>query len=112
MKTADALQSLAALSQESRLAAFRKLVQAGKQGMSVGDLRDRIDIPPATLSAHLNVLRAAKLVRDQREGRVIKVSANYTQMNALLAYLTENCCAGDACDVGAACAPRQKGAKS
>ena len=112
MKTIDALQSLAALSQESRLAAFRKLVQAGKQGMSVGDLRDRIDIPPATLSAHLNVLRAAKLVRDQREGRVIKVSANYTQMNALLAYLTENCCAGDACDVGAACAPRQKGAKS
>jgi len=112
MKTVDALQSLAALSQESRLAAFRKLVQAGKQGMSVGDLRDRIDIPPATLSAHLNVLRAAKLVRDQREGRVIKVSANYTQMNALLAYLTENCCAGDACDVGAACAPRQKGAKS
>ena len=112
MKTADALQSLAALSQESRLAAFRKLVQAGKQGMSVGDLRDRIDIPPATLSAHLNVLRAAKLVRDQREGRVIKVSANYTQMNALLAYLTENCCAGDACDAGAACAPRQKGAKS
>ena len=77
--------------------------------MSVGELRDRLDLPPATLSAHLNVLRAAALVHDQREGRVIRLRANYLQMNALLAYLTENCCAGNtACEPITTCAPRSK----
>ena len=79
--------------------------------MSVGELREILDLPPATLSAHLNVLRSAALVHDQREGRVIRVRANYLQMNALLAYLTENCCAGTAaCDPVAACAPGKTGA--
>ncbi len=94
MRTAIALASLTALGHASRLAAFRQLVQTGPGGMTVGDLRDRLKLPPATLSAHLNVLRAAKLVTDQREGRLIRVRANYAQMNALIAYLTENCCAG------------------
>jgi DNA-binding transcriptional ArsR family regulator len=112
MKTADALTALAALSHESRLAAFRQLVQAGQTGMPVGDLRERLGIPPATLSAHLNVLRAARLVADAREGRVIRVSANYAQMNALLAYLTENCCAGDAyCAPDPTCSPRKRGTR-
>lgn len=100
MKTPAALQALAALSHESRLAAFRLLVQTGPAGLAVGELREQIDIAPATLTAHLNVLRAAGLVLDQREGRVIRVRANYEQMNALLAYLTENCCAG-----AVSCAP-------
>ena len=109
MKTPDALDALTALGQESRLAAFRKLVQAGPEGMSVGDLRDRLGLPPATLSAHLNVLRAAGLVQDKREGRVIRISANYEQMNALLAYLTENCCAGaDTCGPPS-CKPKPRG---
>ncbi|KQZ60119.1 MULTISPECIES: metalloregulator ArsR/SmtB family transcription factor [unclassified Lysobacter] len=112
METSTALGALSALSHESRLAAFRQLVQAGPQGMSVGELRERLDLPPATLSAHLNVLRSAALVSDQREGRVIRVRANYLQMNALLAYLTENCCAGaEACAPTAACTPRPKGAR-
>jgi ArsR family transcriptional regulator, arsenate/arsenite/antimonite-responsive transcriptional repressor len=112
MKTTDALTSLAALSHESRLAAFRQLVRAGQTGMPVGELRERLGIPPATLSAHLNVLRAARLVANVREGRVIRVSANYPQMNALLAYLTENCCAGDAlCAAGVVCNPRKKGTR-
>jgi ArsR family transcriptional regulator, arsenate/arsenite/antimonite-responsive transcriptional repressor len=93
MKTEIALAALSALSHESRLAAFRQLVQAGPDGMPVGELRENLDLPAATLTAHLNVLRAAELVQDQREGRTIWVSANYTQMNALLAYLTKNCCA-------------------
>jgi ArsR family transcriptional regulator len=106
MDTKSALGALGALSHDSRLAAFRQLVQAGPDGMSVGELRERLDLPPATLSAHLNVLRAASLVTDEREGRVIRVRANYPQMNALLAYLTQNCCAGVAsCDPVAACAP-------
>ena len=111
MKTQTALAALSALSHESRLAAFRKLVQAGPAGMSVGELRDHLDLPPATLSAHLNVLRAAALVRDEREGRVIRVRANYLQMNTLIAYLTENCCAGTAsCEPAAVCIPRKSGA--
>ena len=108
MKTPAALTSLTALGHDSRLAAFRTLVQVGPEGLPVGDLRERLGLAPATLSAHLNVLRAAGLVRDQREGRVIRVSANYAQMNALLAYLTENCCARDAVSCGSSCAPSSK----
>lgn len=111
MKTETALSALSALSHESRLAAFRKLVQAGPDGMSVGELREHLDLPPATLSAHLNILRAAALVHDEREGRVIRVRANYLQMNTLLAYLTQNCCAGTAeCEPAGACKPRKSGA--
>jgi ArsR family transcriptional regulator, arsenate/arsenite/antimonite-responsive transcriptional repressor len=99
------IAALKALSQEHRLHAFRTLVQAGPDGLAVGELRDIIDIPSATLSAHLNVMRNAGLVIDQREGRVIRIRADYARMNALLAYLTENCCAGqpDACDTGPQC---------
>ena len=112
MKTAAALAALRALGHDSRLAAFRQLVQAGPDGLSVGELRDRLELPPATLTAHLNVLRGAQLVEDQREGRVIRVRADYARMNALLAYLTENCCAGAAdCGPGVACKPTKTGAK-
>jgi Predicted transcriptional regulators len=76
-------------------------------------LRECLDLPAATLSAHLNVLRASGLVQDQREGRVIRVSANYAQMDALLAYLTDNCCAGTAtCGPASACPPRKKTGKT
>lgn len=113
MDTQAALSALGALSHESRLAAFRQLVQAGPEGLSVGELRERLGLPPATLSAHLNVLRAAALVEDQREGRVIRVRAHYAQMNDLLAYLTENCCAGSVnCGPGQSCSPRPTGATS
>jgi ArsR family transcriptional regulator, arsenate/arsenite/antimonite-responsive transcriptional repressor len=91
------LDALKALGQEHRLHAFRALVQAGPDGLSVGELRDIVDVPPATLSAHLNVLRAAGLVIDEREGRMIRVRADYARMDALMGYLTENCCRGAAC---------------
>ena len=111
MKSETALAALSALGHETRLAAFRALVQAGPEGMSVGELRELLELPPATLSAHLNVLRSAALVHDQREGRVIRVRANYLQMNALIAYLTENCCAGQAeCGPAVACQPAKSGA--
>ena len=109
MKTADALDALSALSHESRLAAFRVLVQTGPQGMPVGDLRERLGLPPATLTAHLNTLRAAGLVDDRREGRVIRIRANYDQMNGLIGYLTKNCCAGSDCGPGVVCKPNQRG---
>lgn len=116
METKTALTALSALSHESRLAAFRQLVQAGPDGLSVGELRERLDLPPATLTAHLNLLRGAGLVTDEREGRVIRVRAHYAQMNALLAYLTENCCGGATnCAPASACSPtgaRTEGATS
>ncbi|TKR33876.1 helix-turn-helix transcriptional regulator [Luteimonas gilva] len=102
MKTPQALSALRALGQPHRLAAFRALVVAGPEGLSVGELRDRVDLAPATLTAHLNSLRSAGLVADTREGRVIRVRAEYDQMNALLGFLTENCCGGESC------APRKK----
>jgi len=111
MKTAAALVALSALSHESRLAAFRQLVQVGPSGLAVGELRERLKLPAATLSAHLNVLRAAHLVADEREGRVIRIRANYEQMNALLAYLTENCCAGLPCDPASPCQPKRGAAR-
>lgn len=109
MNTDQALDALGALSHDARLATFRQLVQAGPDGLSVGELRDRLVVPPATLSAHLNILRAASLVTDQREGRVIRVRANYDHMNGLIAYLTENCCAGSSCLPALACSPAKKG---
>ena len=100
MENARAIAALSALSHDSRLTAFRHLVQAGRNGLAVGELRDKVGVPAATLTAHLNVLRAAGLVTDERQGRVIRVRADYARMNALLAFLTANCCAGET-----ACAP-------
>jgi ArsR family transcriptional regulator len=110
MDNAKAVSALSALSHESRLSAYRQLVQAGNDGLPVGELRERLNLPAATLTAHLNVLRAAGLVGDQREGRVIRVRANYERMNALLAFLTENCCQGASCAPSMACKPRKQGA--
>ncbi len=106
MDTETALSALRALGQEHRLAAYRALVAAGPEGLSVGELRELVDVPAATLSAHLNTLRSAHLVADTREGRVIRVRADYARMNALLEYLTENCCGG------ASCAPKKKSARA
>ena len=97
METGNALSALNALAHATRLAAFRQLVQAGPDGLAVGELREHLDVPPATLTAHLNILRAAGLVADEREGRVIRVRADYARMDALLGYLTENCCKGKPC---------------
>ena len=83
MDAATTVTALKALAHDSRLAAYRALVQAGPDGLSVGELRDQLDLPPATLTAHLNVLRAAGLIADTREGRVIRMRADYARMNAL-----------------------------
>lgn len=103
MKVKNAVAALAALAQESRLSIFRLLVQAGKEGMAAGKLGEKLDIPPATLSFHLKGLLHAGLVKSRTEGRFVIYSANYAEMDRLLAYLTEHCCAGDT----AQCAPRK-----
>jgi DNA-binding transcriptional ArsR family regulator len=103
MESGNAVQALAALAQMSRLAAFRLLVQAGVGGMPAGVLGESLGIPPATLSFHLKELSRAGLVNGRTEGRYVIYTANYQGMDELIAYLTENCCAGDAKQ----CAPRK-----
>lgn len=97
MNTVNAVDCLRALAQTHRLAAFRALVQAGEQGLCVSALQARLEIPAATLSAHLNTLRRSGLVLDDRQGRKIQVRADFRRMAGLLDFLTENCCQGDAC---------------
>ncbi len=94
MEQSDALAALAALAQDTRLSVFRLLVQAGGDGMAAGDIAARLDLPAATLSFHLNQLRHAGLLTMRRDGRSLIYTAEYAAMNALLAYLTENCCQG------------------
>ena len=83
---------MAALAHASRLTVYRLLVQAGPRGLAVGELQAKTRIPPATLTHHLHALRRAGLVDDARNGRSIVCCADYARMNALLAFLTENCC--------------------
>jgi DNA-binding transcriptional ArsR family regulator len=102
MEKKTAIAALAALAQETRLDVFRMLVRAGAEGLPAGQIGERLDLPSATLSFHLNQLRHAGLVTFRREGRSLIYVAEYSAMNDLLGYLTENCCQGDAsaCGVG------------
>jgi ArsR family transcriptional regulator len=102
MKSSNALACLTALAHEHRLDLFRLLVQAGSEGMTVGKLAGATGLAGATLNHHLNQLRHAGLVEDERRGRRIQCRANYARMNELLGFLTENCCVGSPAD--AACA--------
>lgn len=95
MDTATALEALSALSQETRLATFRLLVRAGSAGLAAGEIAAALGVVQNTLSSHLAVLSRAGLVHRFREGRVIRYSADYAGMRALLTYLLEDCCAGD-----------------
>ena len=102
MERIDALTALAALAQESRLDVFRLLVQAGADGMAAGQIGERLGLPSATLSFHQNHLKQSGLVKCRRESRSLIYTAEYAAMNGLLAYLTENCCQGDASACGVA----------
>lgn len=97
MEKTGALVALAALAQESRLDIFRLLVQVGTDGLPAGRIAERLGLPSATLSFHLNHLKQAGLVTCRRESRSLIYAAAYPAMNGLLAYLTENCCQGEAC---------------
>lgn len=103
-----AVTSLAALAQESRLAVYRLLVEAGPTGLSVGEIGASVRVAPATLSFHLKELAHAGLIGSRQEGRFIYYSANFDAMNRLLAYLTENCCARDGVSCAPACAPKRR----
>ena len=97
MEKMHAVAALAALAQENRLDVFRLLVKAGRQGMPAGEIAEVLDLAPNTLTFHFDRLRMAGLVTVRREGRSMIYAAQYETMDALLAYLTENCCQGRSC---------------
>jgi ArsR family transcriptional regulator, arsenate/arsenite/antimonite-responsive transcriptional repressor len=102
MKTTDAVTALAALAQDTRLAVYRLLVQQGPSGLAAGEIAGQLGIAPATLSFHLKELAHGGLVSSRQDGRFIFYAANFDAMNALVAFLTENCCAADC---GPSCTP-------
>ena len=97
MKPDAAIAGLSALAQEHRLALFRLLVQAGEDGMAAGRIAEALGLPNSSLSFHLAQLNGAGLIEQERHGRSLIYRANYDAMNALIAYLTENCCGGAPC---------------
>ncbi|WP_018078779.1 ArsR/SmtB family transcription factor [Thiobacillus denitrificans] len=97
METKAAVAALAALAQDSRLAIFRALVQAGPAGLAAGRIGELTGIAPSSLSFHLKELSHAGMVDSAQAGRFVIYTANFTTMNALLGFLTENCCGGNPC---------------
>ncbi len=97
MEEQHIIRSLAALAQTHRLKVFRLLVVAGQQGLTPGALAEALELPSATLSFHLKEMMHAGLVTQERVSRNLVYRAAFEHMNALLAYLTENCCQGEAC---------------
>ncbi len=99
----DVVAALAALAQESRLAVFRLLVKRGPEGYTPTQLADKLGVPSPTLSFHLKELQRAGLIEARREGRFLFYSPNFTRMNELIGFLTENCCSLADKDCGPAC---------
>src|SRR5271165_3031503 len=107
METLDVVAALAALAQDNRLDVFRLLVQAEPEGMPAGAVADALGLAPNTLTFHFDRLRQAGLVTVRRDGRSMIYAARFATMNALLAFLTENCCAGapEMCAPATLCKP-------
>jgi ArsR family transcriptional regulator len=103
MNTKAAIAALSGLAQESRLAIFRSLIQAGPAGLAAGKIGEKTKIAPSSLSFHLKELSHAGLIVGRQEGRFMIYAADFAAMNALLAFLTENCCGGNPC--GPVCIP-------
>lgn len=115
MEKTDAVAALAALAQDNRLDVFRLLVEAGPEGMAAGEIASALKLAPNTLTFHFDRLRVAGLITVRRDGRLMIYTARFETMNALLSYLTENCCSGapEKCGPAVACKPvRSKRAKA
>src|SRR5271170_7339602 len=108
METSDAVAALAALAQENRLDVFRLLVEAGPDGMAAGQVAERLDLAPNTLTFHFDRLRVAGLVTVRRDGRSMIYAARFETMNGLVSFLTENCCQGllSGCGPAVVCKPK------
>ncbi len=99
MEINTAVSALGALAHPSRLTIFRLLVQAGSTGMAAGQISTATGIAPSSLSFHLKELALANMVSAQQAGRFVIYAANFSQAATLVAFLTENCCAGQACEL-------------
>jgi len=115
--TSQVTGALGALAQETRLALFRLLVERGPDGLSAGTLAVRLRVPPSSLSFHLRALEHAGLTTQRRLGRQIIYAADFMAMNAVVAYLTKNCCGSNescvpVCDPGKALAQELTGRES
>jgi ArsR family transcriptional regulator len=101
LEPTQVVAALSALAQPTRLAIFRLLVVCGHEGMAAGQLADKLQVSPANMSFHFKTLSHAGLIVSRQDGRFVYYAANFAVMNGMLAYLTENCCAGNpgACDV-------------
>ena len=111
MDSSSVVAALGALAQEHRLALFRLLVQAGREGMPAGAIAEKLGVPNSSLSFHLAALTKAGLIQQQRQSRSIIYTADYAAMNGLVGYLMENCCGGAACapaDCGVEKTPERK----
>ena len=110
MEKTDAVVALAALAQDNRLDVFRLLVEAGPEGMPAGEIASTLKLAPNTLTFHFDRLRMARLVTVRRDGRSMIYAARYDTMNALIDYLTENCCGGrpELCKSGARGSAKRK----
>jgi ArsR family transcriptional regulator len=102
MEMSKVVEAMSALAQETRLKAYRLLVEAGPEGLPAGRIGEELELAPATLSFHLAHLARAGLAKSRQDGRFVYYSADFQTMNALVGYLTENCCGGQSC---APCAP-------
>jgi ArsR family transcriptional regulator len=111
MENKDAVTALAALAQESRLAVFRLLVQAGPAGLAASRIAEALGLPSSSLSFHLKELAHARLIVPRQDGRFVIYAAQFDTMNTLLGFLTENCCGGNPCSPigGQACVPGSAG---
>ena len=98
MEISDAVLALTALGHETRLTLFRRIVRAGMAGLTPGELGVEFSLPPATLSFHLKELSHAGLIQGTQEGKFVFYRVNFSQMNALLAFLAEHCCQGSGTD--------------
>ena len=94
METESAVAALAALAQETRLAVFRLLIEAGPDGVPAGLIGERLEVAPATLSFHLKELSHTKLITSRQKGRFVLYSADFERMAELMTFLTHNCCRG------------------
>lgn len=108
MDMKSAIDALGALAQEHRLTLFRLLVQAGESGMTAGAIAERLGVPNSSLSFHLAQLRVAGLITQERQHRSLIYRANYSAMNGLVDFLTENCCAGADCAAPATTSTSQR----